>query len=64
MKFYADRVYNLAAMSEKDLEALAVKFPQINELIGDNKQRNIDNLEAEPRQEQSKRKRKRKSDTE
>ena len=61
MKFYADRVYDLAAMSEKDLEALAVKYPQINDLIGDNKQRNIDNLEAEPGQKQDGRKRKRKS---
>ena len=64
MKFYADRVYDLAAMSERDLEALAVKFPQINDLIGNNKQRNIDNLEAEPRQKQDRRKRKRKSDSE
>ena len=64
MKFYADRVYDLAAMSERDLEALAVKFPQINDLIGNNKQRNIDNLEAEPRQKQDRRKRKRKSDAE
>ena len=64
MKFYADRVYDLAAMSEKDLEALAVKYPQINDLIGDNKQRNIDNLETEPGQKQDGRKRKRKSDAE
>ena len=64
MKFYADRVYDLAAMSEKDLGALAVKLPQINDLIGNNKQRNIDNLEAEPRQKQDRRKRKRKSDSE
>ena len=64
MKFCADRVYDLAAMSERDLEALAVKYPIINELIGNNKQRNIDNLEVEPRQKQSKRKSKRKPNSE